>query len=129
MGIMTPISPPANIDNPGGDDATDDTAMDDQTGPPPDDGNTPDQSFTLSPQMAAAAGLGDLKVGDSALVTVKFTVTDATDGTITADIEDAMNGAKSAGDAAQAPPKRKPQSRVVGPVEAGFGDDSGAPGI
>lgn len=98
--------------------------MDDPTGPPADDGNTPDQPFTLSPQMAAAAGLGNLKIGDTALVTVKFTVTDATDGTLTGDIEDATDGAKSAGDAAQPPPARKPQSRVLSPKEAGFGDDN-----
>lgn len=101
----------------------DDESMDDQTGPPADDGNTPSQPITLTPQLAAAAGLGDLKVGDSALVTVKFTVSDNTDGTITGDIEDAMQGAKSAGDSAQPPPARKPQSRVLSPKEAGFGDD------
>lgn len=122
-------SPPSGLDNLGGSDDTDDTSQDDPTGLPPDDGNTPDQSFTLTPQMAAAAGLPDLKVGDSAMVTIKFTVTDNTDGTITADVEDALNGAKSAGDAAQKPPMRKPQSRVLSPKEAGFGEDSDSPGI
>lgn len=103
--------------------------QDDVTGPPADDNNTPDQTFTLSPQMVAAAGLPDLKVGDSFLVTVKATVTDSTDGTVTASVEDAMNGAKSAGDAAMPSPKRKPMQRVVSPKDAGFGDEGMPPGI
>lgn len=123
MAIDAMQSPPAGVDDPG--DANDETQDDptDPTGLPADDNNTPHQPFTLSPQMIAAAGLPDLKVGDSFLITVKGTVTDSTDGTVTADIEDAMDGSKAAGDAATPPPTRKPQSRVLSPAEAGFGDE------
>lgn len=103
----------------------DDEANDDPTGLPTDDGNTQDQPISLSPQMAASAGLDKLQVGDQFSVTITGTVTDNSDGTITADIEDAADGMKTKGDAAQMPPTRKPQSRVVGPVEAGFQDDAG----
>lgn len=127
---MTPSpSPPASADSSVPNTGDDSDEMDDQSGDqtdlPSDDNNTPDQSLTLSPQMVAAAGLPDLQPGDSFLVTIKGTVTDSTDGTLTADIEDAMKGAKAAGDAAAAPPKRKPMSRVLSPKEAGMEDEQG----
>lgn len=125
-------SPPAGLDNPGND-GPDDESQDDPSTPtdglPADDNNTPDKSVTFGPELAASAGLGDLKVGDTGMVTIKFTVTDNTDGTITADVEDAMNGMKTQGDSAMPKPPKKPMQRVLSPSEAGFGDEDTSPGI
>lgn len=130
MAIPMP-SPPAGVDDPGDDNDDDSPDASEGTDPgmPADDNNTPDEQIVLSPQMVASSGLGDLKVGDSVMVTVKATVNDVTDGTVTADVEDALNGIKTAGDAKQAPPRKKPLQRVVGPQEAGFGDNGIPPGI
>lgn len=131
MAIDAMQSPPAGLDSPGGADP-DDESMDDGTagdGLPADDNNTPDKSVTFPPELAASAGLGDLKVGDSFMVTIKGTVTDSTDGTLTADVEDALNGMKTAGDSAQQPPSKKPMQRVLSPKEAGFGDDDESTGL
>lgn len=122
-------TPPAGVDDPGDENDDSPEASEQEPGMPPDDNNTPDEQIVLSPQMVASSGLGDLKPGDTFLVTVKCTVNDATDGTLTADVEDAMNGIKTAGDAKQAPPRKKPLQRVVGPQEAGFGDNGIPPGI
>lgn len=89
-----------------------------------------DTGFSLTSEQLDAAGLTDLQVGDSFTVTITGTVTDTTDG-IKADIESASDGNKTdvtdPDDGAMnpddsAPPVKKPQSRVVGPKEAGFED-------
>lgn len=120
---MTP-SPSPSVTDPSTVDPADDESLDDGA-VPADDGNTPDQPFTLSPQMAASAGLDGLKPGDSFAVMIHGTVTDNTDGTITADLEDAMGGKKTQGDAEMPPPAKKPSSRVLGPVEAGIQSEDG----
>lgn len=116
---IPPSSTPADSDT-GGDDDVPEGSVD---GLPADDGNTPDQPLTINPQMAAAAGLTDLQVGDSFAVTIHGTVTDNTDGAITADIEDAMDGTKTPGDADLPPPKKKGMSNVISPRDAGFSAD------
>lgn len=124
---MTPSPSTAAPDtsNPADDESMDDQPDDSTTGLPADDGNTPDQSVSFGPQMAASAGLDKLQVGDQFSVTITGTVTGNTDGTLTADIEDASDGMKTKGDAAMPPTMKKPQSRVIGPVEAGFQDEAG----
>lgn len=124
-------SPSPTPADPSTDSDIDDESQDDPTqggdGLPPDNNNTPSQPLTITPELAASAGLGDLKVGDTFAVTIHGTVTDNTDGTITADVEDAMDGMKMPGDAATPPPMKKPQSAVVSPADAGFRDGSGNP--
>lgn len=106
--------------DPGDDSSTD--------GLPADDNNTPDHEITLTPEMLEASpALANLKVGDPFQITIKGTATAVQDGTVTASIEDAMDGKMSSGDAsASMPPTKKPQSRVVSPKDMGAGFEEGA---
>lgn len=82
-------------------------------------------AFTLTPEHLESAGLIEPQVGDRFTVTVTGVVTDNTNG-VKADIESAMDGVKIVAETeedaepVEEPPIKKPQSRVVGPKEAGF---------
>lgn len=96
---------------------------------PTDDANAnePPTQIALSAEQMENAGLTGLQVGQTFDVTLRCTVTDATNG-VTADIEEASDGDinPSEGDPDAMDQKiPKPKSKVLSPKEAGFDDEQG----